>query len=308
MTRERASADWAKEKGVGDHLPYAAQIDARTLRLRDGRLMQVIEIEGLPFETLDSAELDYRKALRDTMLQSLGSSRFALYQHVVRRRIVPELEGEYPDEFSAGLNRRWRERLDRRALFTNHLFLCVILRPLQGKGGKVSALGRMFRTTSATEREALLAEDGAKLASAVDTIEASLTHYGARVLQSYGHDGGLFSEQLEFLSMLLDGPIRPVALSSGDLGHYLPRRRISFGADTVELSSDGALPARFAGIVAVKEYPGQTSAGLLDDLTRLPFELQVTQSFAIVDRQVSVGRIGLSLRRMRAASIWSPRK
>ncbi|MBX7494874.1 VirB4 family type IV secretion/conjugal transfer ATPase [Qipengyuania sp. 6B39] len=301
MNAKTVAPVWSKEKGVGEHLPYAAQIDPRTLRLRDGRLMQVIELEGIAFETLDSEELDYRKALRDAMLQSLGTSRFALYQHVVRRRVEPVLDGEFPDEFTAQLDRRWRERLNRKALFSNQLFLCVILRPLQGKGGKVSGIGRLFRSTSAVEREALLSEDRDRLAAAVDALEASLGHYGARVLESYEHNGVLFSEQLEFLSMLLDGPARPVALPESDVGHYLPRRRVSFGAHSVELSSDGTLPRRFAALIAIKEYPAQTSSGFLDDVMRLPFELQISQSFAIVDRQAAVGRINLALRRMRAA-------
>lgn len=301
MSRDPVVPAWQKEKGVGEHLPYSAQLDQRTILLRDGRLMQVIELEGISFETLDSEELDYRKALRDAMVRSLGTSRFALYQHVVRRQVDPVLDGEFPDAFTARLDRRWRERLERKALYSNQLFLCVILRPLQGRGGKVSLLGRIFRSVSASEREAMLAEDRARLDAAVDALEASLSGYGARILQSYEHEGRLFSEPLEFLSMLLDGPARPVALAEGDIGHYLPMRRISFGAATAELSSDGGLPARFAAIIAIKEYPSTTVSGLLDDIMRLPFEMQITQSFAIVDRQAALSRINLALRRMRAA-------
>lgn len=301
MTRESLAPVWEKEKGVGGHLPYSAQLDPRTIRFRDGRLMQIIEFEGINFETLDSEELDYRKSLRDATVKALGSSRFALYQHVVRRQVAPRLEGEFPDEFTARLDRRWRERLDRKALYSNQLFLCVILRPLQGRGGKVSLLGRMFRSASTSEREAMLSEDCARLDAAVDALEASLSGYGARVLESYEHDGVLYSEPLEFLSMLLDGPARPIALVEGDIGHYLPTRRISFGAQCAELSSDGALPARFAAVIAIKEYPSSTSVGMLDDIMRLPFEMQIAQSFAIVDRQAALSRINLSIRRMRAA-------
>ena len=49
--------------------------------------MQVIHLRGLLFETADTDEINYRKRLRDAMLQSIGSSRFALYHHIVRRRI-----------------------------------------------------------------------------------------------------------------------------------------------------------------------------------------------------------------------------
>jgi type IV secretion system protein VirB4 len=69
----------AREKPAGSHLPYAAQRDDYTIETRDGLLIQCIALSGLMFETADSEELNYRKVLRDATLQSIGSSRFALY-------------------------------------------------------------------------------------------------------------------------------------------------------------------------------------------------------------------------------------
>jgi type IV secretion system protein VirB4 len=64
--------------------------------LRDGTVMQVLTLEGLMFETADTQDLNHRKALRDAMLRAIGSSRFALYSHVVRRRVTPALSGDFP--------------------------------------------------------------------------------------------------------------------------------------------------------------------------------------------------------------------
>jgi len=77
----------AREKPAGKHLPYARHVDDHTLETRDGLLMQVIHMRGLLFETADTEEINYRKRLRDAMLQAIGSSRFALTHHVIRRRI-----------------------------------------------------------------------------------------------------------------------------------------------------------------------------------------------------------------------------
>ena len=54
-------------------------------------------------------------------------------------------------------------------------------------------------------------------------------------------------------------------------------------------------------MVSIKDYPGQTAPGMLDELLRLPFEMVVTQSFGFVDRQAALGRMNLALRRMRSA-------
>jgi type IV secretion system protein VirB4 len=76
----------AREKSAGQHLPYARHLDASTIELRDGMIMQIIRLDGLLFETADSDELNYRARLRDAMLQTIASSRFAVYHHVIRRK------------------------------------------------------------------------------------------------------------------------------------------------------------------------------------------------------------------------------
>lgn len=167
-------AAWAREKPAGDHLPYVAQIDDHTILLRDGRLMQVIALDGLLFETADTVELNYRKALRDTMLQAIGSSRFALYHHVIRRRVEPELAGSFPDPFSAEIDRVWRRRLSAKRLFVNNLFLCLIRRPLQGRGGAADRVTRLFERGST--RDAELAAERRALDEASDAMLACSPH------------------------------------------------------------------------------------------------------------------------------------
>src|SRR4051812_31176605 len=112
-----------REATVGAKLPYARHIDDLTLETRDGQVMQIIHLAGLPFETVDSETLNYRKAVRDTMLRGLASSRFALYHHVIRREVKPDLVGEFADDFSRDLDTQWRERLSQRRLYVNDLFL-----------------------------------------------------------------------------------------------------------------------------------------------------------------------------------------
>lgn len=288
-----------RERSVGSKLPYAAQIDDHTLLTRDGLLLQIIHVGGFLFETADTDELNYRKALRDTMLQAIGSSRFALYHHIVRRRIDTTLEGDYPDSFSARLDAAWRARLGAKQLYVNDLFLTLVRRPIQGRGGFADRLSRRLMGRGSPVAEC--AADQRALDAARDQIIAALGHYRPRLLGVYESEHGTCSEPLECLSMILNSEMRPVRLPEGDLGEYLPYRRISFGQDMVELSPIGSLPREFQAILSVKDYPGQTTPGMLDDLLRLPVEMVVSQSFGFVDRQAGLGRMNLALRRMRAA-------
>jgi type IV secretion system protein VirB4 len=290
----------ARERPAGAHLPYARHVDDHTIETRDGLLIQVLHLRGLLFETADTDEINYRKRLRDAMLQSIGSSRFALYHHILRRRVDPELSADLPDEFSRRLDSAWRARLASKRLYVNELFLTLVRRPLPGRMGGLdrmrSLLGRRERPEAGEG-----AYDRRQLDSARDALMATLGSYEPRLLGVYPTPQGPCSEPLEFLSMLYNGEMRPVLLPMQDLGAYLPYRRVSFGQETVELGPSGGTPRSFLGLVSIKDYPGQTAPGMLDELLRLPFELVVSQSFGFVERQAALSRMNLALRRMRSA-------
>ena len=290
-----------KEASAGKRLPYARHLDARTLETRDGLLLQVIHLAGLPFETADSEELNYRKAVRDVMLRGLASSRFAVYHHIIRREARVGTEGQFADRFSQDLDAAWSARLEGRKLYVNDLFLTIVRRPLQGQGGVIDKAVRLIKGADRAQADQTQAQDRRELDAARDSLISALAPYGARVLGFYDGAQGPCSEPLEFLSCLYNGEMRPVLAPSGDAGEYLPYRRVSFGLETLELSRAGILPRGFGAMVSIKDYPAQTSAGVLDDLLRLPCEMVVTQSFGFVDRQPTLEKMNLALRRMRAA-------
>ena len=288
-----------REQPSGKHLPYARHVDDHTIETRDGLLIQVIQVRGLLFETADTDEINYRKRLRDAALQAIGSSRYAIYHHVIRREAQVSLDADYGDGFARQLDSAWKARLSTRKLYVNDLFLTLVRRPLQGKVGAVDRLrqrfGRAVKPLDMTRYELQ------QLNQARDALIAALGSYEPRLLGVYETRQGHCSEPLEFLSYLFNGEMRPVLLPMQDIGDYLPYRRISFGQDTIELGRAGASPRQFLGIVSVKDYPGQTAPGMLDDLLRLPFELTVSQSFGFVERQAALSRMNLSLRRMKSA-------
>jgi type IV secretion system protein VirB4 len=299
LTRDERAA--ARERPAGFHLPYARHVNDATIETRDGLLMQVIHVRGLLFETADTDELNYRKRLRDATLQAIGSSRFALYHHIVRRRIATEDAADYPDPFSRRLDTAWRARLAGKRLYVNDLFLTLVRRPLQGRLSGLDRLRAMLGRAGSNEEEAEAVYELRALDAARDALLAALGNYGPRLLGIYQTPQGPCSEPLEFLSTLYNGEMRPVLLPMQDLGAYLPYRRVSFGQETVELGPAAPSPRSFLGIVSLKDYPGQTAPGMLDELLRLPFEMVVSQSFGFVDRQAALGRMNLALRRMRSA-------
>jgi len=227
LSRDRGAA--SREQPAGKHLPYARHVDAHTIETRDGLLMQVIHLRGLLFETADTEEINYRKRLRDAMLQAIGSSRYAIYHHVVRRRIDAGLSGGHPDRFSRQLDSAWRRRLSEKRLYVNDLFLTLIRRPLQGRVGRLDRFRERLGRSAAAPPEASAAYELHQLAQARDALMAALGSYEPRLLGVYETRHGPCSEPLEFLSVLLNGEMRPVMLPMEDLGDYLPYRRSASG-------------------------------------------------------------------------------
>ncbi len=286
---------------AGDRLPYAAHLDDTTLRLRDGGLMQVLAIAGMPFETETADQLNHMLGVREVMLRSALDGRFILYHHVIRRQVGVALAAEFDSPFAAELDRQWRERLAARQLFVNEQFITLVRRPARGKAGwperVARLLGRGLDRTSEAVDPALLRE----LDAASQALLSTLQPYGARQLGCYPTSEGICSEVLEMLSALYNGEMRPVLRPEPDvdLGHHIPYRRLSFGLDTLELQGAGA--HGFAGLLSVKDYPGTTRAGLIDGVLRLGSECVLTESFAPADRQIARERMDLALRRLRAA-------
>lgn len=289
-----------REQPAGSHLPYGRHVNDHTLETRDGLLMQVIRLRGLLFETANTSELNYRNALRDAVLRAIGSSRFALYHHVVRQKVEVDLEADFPDSFSQDLADRWAGRLASKQLFVNDLYLTLIRRPLSGGVGLADRIGGLLSRQPGFDPVAF-GQELAQLDAGRDALMAALGEYQPRLLGVYETPQGVCSEPLEFLSSLYNGESRPVLMPFQDIGAYLPYRRVSFGQQTVENSEAGHVPRSFLGIVSIKDYPAFSAPGMFDDLMRLPFELTVTHSFAFVERQSALERMNLALRRMRSA-------
>lgn len=299
MAQSKFQSLFKKERRVGDHLPCLGHVDDQTIALKGGMLMQTLLLDGFPFETADTDDLNYRLAVRDTMLRSIGNSRIALYHHVVRRRASPALDAEFGDPFSTWLDRRWRNRIGAKRLFVNDLFLTIVYKPSAGKVGLLDKITDKARKTGKMAREAFLAREIRTLSGVRENLLASLRAYGPRTLARYDGAGGVCSEPLEFLSLLLNGVLHPTLDPAGDASDYLPYKRLSFGVEAFE--QQGAGERSYGAMLAMKEYPSSTTPGMLDGLLRLPTEMVITESYSFVDRQIAQERIDLSLRRLKAA-------
>ena len=306
MSKWIGAAAWSeKEARAGDRLPYARLVDEHTMLLRDGSLMTALQVPGLLFETEDTAALNAHAATREVVLRSTLDARFAMYHHVIRRRVSVELDAEFPDPLSQHIDQRSSEKRRASSLFINDQFVTLIRRPARGKAGWAEKAARKWnKLTRRDEDEQVTADpkDLRALKAAASGLVASLQSYGASLLGDYaGSNGKTNNEILELLSALYNGEMRPVRRPADDvdIGQMLPYRRVSFGLDAMELRGSGE--PDFSAILSLKDYPDATSPGLLDAMLRLPYEMIVSESYAPTERTTARERMDLALRRLRSA-------
>ncbi|MDR6634645.1 type IV secretion system protein VirB4 [Phyllobacterium sp. 1468] len=291
----RFGAQAKRERSVATHVPYARHVDDTVLRTKDGLLLCMLKLDGFCFETADMAQINGKLEGRNTILRSLGSSRYAVYGHMIRRRLEPKLEGEFDNQFAAELNRRYMAQLEERRMFVNEMYITIVRRPLRGQVGLIDSLTRSLfahRGTKGQAKGARLGEDEElrELHDAVLGVREVLQDYQARVLGiRESAPGNYFSEPLEFLVQILNG-LDPVSmrLPRMPLDGALAMKRLHFGRNAVEFV--GATPprdSRLGAMLSVREYPSYTGPLLLDGLLKVPHEFIVSQSFSIVDKPVA---------------------
>ena len=269
------------ERLLSEHIPYAAQISDSVVRTTPGDYVQTFRLNGLAFESADDLELNQWHERLNVLWRNIASPQVALWTHLVRRRECVYPEGEFTPGFARQLNLKYRQRLQHETLMANELYLSVVFRPLRAAARALSsrALRHHDRGMEAAARGSAL-EALAKLAS---LLAASLARYEPVVLtvrRSGSH--GLYSEALEFYGSLINGERHPVPLLRGPLNESLGTSRVLFGRELIEYRAVNQ--SRFGAVLGVKEYPAQTTPGLLNALLAAPFPLILTQSFAFLSK------------------------
>lgn len=281
----RFASQIGREKPVAAHVPYTRHVDEETLRTKDGTFLSIIKLDGFCHQTADQEDIDMEAASRNTLLRALADSRFAVYSHIVRRRIPPRIEGEIEVDFCRRLDERYMQSLADTRMYSNELYVTLIRRGYQGKVGLADAVFSKFRKVSGISEKAIEMEARQELRDHVSNIVKGLERYGARVLKTVMRDGSVFSEPIEFLAQLTSGGV-PVnmLLPRMPLDAYIPTRRITFGRRMLELRGASDKQTRFGAMLSIREYTPYTASGMLDGLLKVPGEFILSQSFALQDR------------------------
>jgi type IV secretion system protein VirB4 len=278
------------EDSVSRFVPYTRHVDDTTLKTKDGYLLKIIKVEGMPFETADQVDINQRKHIRATFLRGLSNSRFALYHHIIRREENGQLDGLFESDWCRDLDKAYQKCLSTKRMFVNEQYITIVRRPAQGAIGFLAGIGESLSAKGDKTKQLLQQQEQHKaLNEAVSNLLTTLGPYRPTLLGLQETGRGTFSEPLSFLSYLINLEKSDIRPPEAGIAQYLPRKRISFGKETFEVRGAAPHDVKLGAVLSLKEYADGTGPGMLDSLLRLPHEFIVTQSYGFVDRQASLG-------------------
>jgi len=270
-----------REGDVQPHLPYGRHVGDSVIALDSGALMMVFQVEGAAFETADRRDLNDWHVKLNLAWRNLADDRLAIWHHVVRRQAEVEPASGYRSTFAAELGAAYDARISSGRLWVNELFVTLVLHPGRDPGDRLSDTLRRLRAARRADAEAASAAI-ARLEEAGRDLLQHLWRYKPRRLGLYESDGLWFSEPMEAMRLILTGHRSAVPIIHGHLGSAIHTVRTIFGRETLELRD--VADARYAGVLAVKEYPASTRPGLWDALLNAGFGFVASQSFAFLSK------------------------
>jgi len=270
-----------REGDARPHLPYARHVNDHVVALDSGALMLVFQVQGASFETADARDLnDWHHKLNQAW-RNLADEQLAIWHHVIRRRVEIEPSTGYRSAFAAELGATYDARTTGRPLWVNELFVTLVLHPGREASNRTASLVRRLRAARREDPEPALVQVR-RIEEAGRDLAQYLARYAPRRLGLHERNGLWFSEPMEAMGLVLTGRRSPAPIVHGHLGAALYTTRVIFGRETLELRDVAS--ARYAGILAIKEYPATTRPGLWNALLGARFGFVATQSFAFLSK------------------------
>lgn len=270
-----------RETEAGSNLPYARHVTDYVVALDSRALMICFKLDGASFETADVRDINDWHAKLNNAWRNLADERLAIWHHIVRREERSYPEGQFQSEFARKLDGEYRKRVTGTRLFTNDLYVSLVLHPGQNPAEKAAAFLNRLKSRGKAGLE--VDEDAVReLEDKGRDLLQYLGRYGVRPIGLYEHKGLWFSEAMELLHLVLTGRPQRIPLVRGHLGNALYTSRLIFGREALEIREPGE--EKFAGIFGVKEYPASTRPGLWNGLLKAKYPFVATQSFTFMSK------------------------
>ena len=276
-----------RERLLSEYVPWTDYFADDVVGLRSGAVFMMLELDGLPFETMDDAIINHRHDRLEFALRDVAQPGLIFHFLQCRGTADPDLypTGRFRTPFAETLDRRYRDKLfGDRAMWLNRTYLAILLTPRQ-IGGK--ALTRFLRSSAAGEPPQDLIN---RIQRITGILSEKLKEYRPRVLGVERRGRALFSGIAEAVAFAMTGYWRQVPMTTTGAASIFSETFI-VGHETFEVR----MPHRssWGACLGIDDYPYMTSPGMFDAFLSASYRHTIFHAFrclASVDGQALATR------------------
>ena len=244
----------SREVGLADYVPFSAHVTPSIIKNRDGCYLATWRLEGIPFETTDTQELNIRHEAFNQLIRGLPLGT-ALWSHRIRRRQEDRLSTNYSEAFARETAERYYDSFAGYRMMANEFYLTVVYRPELQRVAPSSGLGRILGARPIRKLEAIERDEREALKvfrEIMHQIEAGMKPYNMARLEGYEQNSQHYSELLSFLGYLLNGVWQRVPMRREAIANYLPVNRLFCAEEHLEIRTPDQV--RYAGVLDLQDY------------------------------------------------------
>lgn len=260
-----------------------------------GELGAVLKLGGTPYALVDNEQLNHLQNSLGFTLKNLSHD-IAIYFTHHRRQETILLKSHDKAGFAKDFIEEYHQQFQNKKMFVSDFYLTIIYNPKISDHRKLSE--KLFKTHFLKKKRKYVKD----FTSKINNLIQSLGAYDPRILgEIQTEEGGVFSEVLSFLSILVNGRKRNYLFPLQDIASFVPDGKVFIGDDSIHFRSEFKEEERFGAVLSIKEYATPVPLEMLNGLLSLPFEYIETSSFYGLPRSKTLAFIKSSYRRFTAS-------
>ena len=277
------------------NVPYLGHVTPNAIATDTGEVIGIIEIDGLPWETVDDADLENGVTRLNWTFRNLSRSWRQFHIHRVRTMADASEypRGKFRSAFAETLDGLYADRLMGR-LYMNRTFVSVVIRPPEPFGSKArKTVAKLVSVVKPRKRAVSRRNLIRRLESTMATLTSDLKEYGPRPLGYRTKGKAIYSELAEAIGLVMYGEWQAYPLVAGHLGRSIYSQRIVFEGAPGGMGEAGqgigairihGPRVRYAAQIGFGDYPALVWPGMSNALLKASYSYSLTHSFRPMDK------------------------
>ena len=274
------------DKPFNDLIPYSCHYDKDTILTKNGELLQIIKIPDFFYN--DNNHEYHSKELRQKIrnaIKSVTSTKFSFWIHTIRDKKKISIKDDQLTGFSADLFNSYSSKYKTNYDYFNDIYISIIAEGANEKMTTLSIISSLYFSYIRKKHLSYLKQIKIKLEAITQQLLDDLSTLGAKKLSLKQTKDGVISEQLGFLSYLLNFEKQKHYLKTMNLSTYLlDKNKVAYGFNSLEIiTNDNENNKKFIALFVIKDYT-EVSTSKLDALLHIPRKMIITQSCTYISK------------------------